>query len=223
MMHFNLNQDDPIIKKWWSKVLGDGKGDAQARLYKYLQAMTYFNNLSDQFWTQISINPTFYTVEGIVIRLTSMGDWIRASSIDAYGWADKFYYLAKSVARDEPRGADILKTLENVWPANLKGNLIHYDSNPFGKTEFVVNEGQEQVVISPPLKMYKFNPEKVWQESQDCQIVEPCSTKSVSIPKKRKLIEQATLPNSLEPIEIEDDGAVPFAMLAADSDYLLMN
>ena len=200
-------------------MIGDGKGDSQARLYRYLQALSYFNNLSDQFWVQISINPTFFTVEAIAIRLTAMGDWLRAASLDFYGWVEKFYLTAKSVVHDEPNGHTILKSLESIWPSGLKGSIIHYEDNPFAKADFVVNEGTEQVVVSPPLKMFKFNADKVWADSEPPQTThaEPEVTKVV---KKRKLENVSLIPTSLDPIDSEDeDGIIPFANIAKDSSY----
>ena len=229
MRHFNVNQSDPMWRKWWTKVVGDGKGDAGSRLNRYLQALDYFNSLSSQFWTQMSINPTFYTVEAIAIRLTAMGDWIRASGVDCYGWAEKFYLVTKSIVHDEPNGQSIFKSLELIWPAGLKGNVIHYEQNPFAKAEFVINEGVEQVVISPAPKMFKFNPEKVWNDNQSAEPEPVPSTSKVfdDTSKKRKLESKnendSFIPTSLDPIDSEDDliGDAPFAMIANDSDYLL--
>ena len=222
MTTFGIDQNDPILKKWWAKVQGDGKGDAQNRLSKYLQAIEYFNCLSNQFWSQMAINPTAFTIEGMVVKLTAMGDWIRTASFDQYSWSEKFYLLAKAIAHDEPKGSAIFKTLENAWPAQLKGNIIHYDGHPFAKVDFIVNEGQEQVCISPHLKMYKFNAEKVWAEVTDQP--EPVTPKPVPEPKKRKLLETPSLlPARLDPVDSDEDGHVPFAMIANDSDYLLAN
>lgn len=203
-------------------MVGDGKGDAQARLHRYLQAINYFNYISNQFWTQISVNPTFFTVEALAIKLTVMGDWVRAASLDHYGWAEKFYLTAKSIVHDEPIGAAILKNLESIWPAGLKGSLIHYDSQPFAKAEFVINEGTEQVVISPPLKMYRFNPDKVWAETETAE-PPPNAPEVTKLVKKRKLENTSIIPSSLDPLDSEDDdGHVPFATIGADSDYLLV-
>ena len=222
MTHFGLQQNDPIIKKWWTKVAGEGKGDSQARLHRYLQALNYFNYVSNNFWTQISVNPTFFTIEAIAVRLTALGDWIRAASFDQYGWAEKFYLTAKSIVHDEPQGAAIMKNLEHIWPAGLKGSLIHYENHPFAKAEFIINEGTEQVVVSPPLKMYRFNPDKVWSEAEPTEPAprEPEVTRMV---KKRKLENTSLIPTSLDPVDSEDDdGHVPFATIGADSNYLLV-
>ena len=203
-------------------MVGEVKGDAQARLHRYLQALNYFNYLSDQFFTQISINPTFFTVEAIAIRLTAMGDWIRAASLDHYNWAEKFYLTAKSIVNDEPSGSLIFKNLENVWPAGLKGTIIHYENQPFAKAEFIVNEGTEQVVVSPPLKMFKFNPDKVWAEAEP--ITEPIIKEKpvTKVVKKRKLENTSGIPTTLDPVDSDDeDSHVPFAMIANDSNYLL--
>ena len=222
MVHFGMSQDDPILIKWWQKVTGEGKGDAQNRLFKYIQAISYFNSVSDHFWSQMAINPTYFTTEGIVIRLTAMGDWIRTAALDHYNWADRFYMLAKSVAHDEPKGSAILKTLESAWPAQLKGNTIHYDGNPFAKVDFIVNEGQEQVCISPALKMYKFNADKVWTEASTPP--EPSTSKSEDKSKKRKLSNSPLLPESMDPLDSADeDVGPPFAMIANDSEFLLHN
>ena len=227
--HFSIQQTDPMLKRWWAKVVGDGKGDANARLNKYLQALDYFNAISTQFWTQMSINPTFYTVEAMAVRLTAMGDWIRASGMDCYGWSEKFYLVTKSLVMDEPIGQAVFKSLELIWPAGLKGNVIHYEQSPFAKAEFVVNEGVEQVVISPALKMYKFNPDKVWAETAVAE-PEPVPTTSKVFDdissKKRKLEtsnqREVFIPPVLDPLESDDDdGHVLFAMIANDSNYLL--
>ena len=213
-----------VVKKWWSKITGE-KGDAQARLHRYLQAINYFNYISDQFWSQIAINPTFFTVEAIAVRLTAMGDWVRAASLDNYNWAEKFYLTAKSIVHDEPLGRDIFKNLESIWPAGLKGSIIHYEGQPFQKAEMVVNEGTEQVVISPPLKMYKFNPGKVWAEAEPAEPAEQTTREIETVTKvvkKRKLENTAIIPTSLDPVESDDEDAIiPFAMIANDSDYLL--
>ena len=227
--HFGIQQNDPALKKWWSKVVGDGKGDAGARLNKYLQALDYFHSISLQFWTQMSINPTYYTVEAIAIRLTAMGDWLRSSGIDAYGWSDKFYLFAKAVVYDEPNGQSIFKTLELIWPAGLKGNVIHYEQNPFAKAEFVLNEGTDQVVISPPLKMFKFNPNKVWTDTTPAEPTpEPSSSKSFDVPSKNTVMEpkktrHSFIPSQLDPVDSDEEhlDRVPFAMIANDSTYLL--
>ena len=217
--HFGLRQDDPILSKWWSKVVSEGKSDSLNKLFKYLQALTYFHTIADQFWSQMALNPTFFTVEAIVIRLTAMGDWIRSASFDAYGWSDRFYLLAKSVAHDEPNGNAIFKTLENAWPAGLKSNVIHYEQNPFSKAEFVVNEGSEQVVISPPLKMFKFNPDKVWAETEPSQSQpKPKESFVTNVVKKRKVSNELNLPEALEPLDSEEeDGHIPFATIGAES------
>ena len=227
LRHFSIQQNDPMLKKWWAKVVGDGKGDANTRLNKYLQALDYFITLSNQFWTQMSINPTSYTIEAMAVRLTAMGDWIRASGIDVYGWAEKFYLVTKSLVMDEPNGQAIFKSLELIWPAGLKGNIIHYEQNPFAKADFVINEGVEQVVISPALKMYKFNPDKVWTENATADpepsppITKVLDEKSS---KKRKLEsnnqKEVFIPASLDSIDSDDeDGHAPFAMI--DSNYSL--
>ena len=224
MQTFNIAQSDPLWKKWWQKVQFDTKGDAPGRLARYLQALRYFNLISDNFWMQLSVNPTFFSIEGIVIRLTQMGDWLRAASVDSYNWADRFYLTAKSIAIDEPKGSSVFKNLETLWPAQLKGYQIHYDQAPFAKAEFVVHEGTDTVVISPNMKMYKFNPAKVWAETSDSQIQnytesvkEPQSSKtpiehseSAQFPKKRKL---NNLPIELDPVESDEDGITPFATI----------
>ena len=225
MQAFNVGQSDPLWRKWWQKVQTDQKGDAPSRLARYLQAMRYFNLVSDNFWLQMSVNPTYFSLEGIVIRLTQMGDWIRAASIDAYNWADRFYLLAKSVAVDEPKGASVFKTLEHAWPAQLKGYQIHYDQSPFAKAEFVVNEGNDTVVISPPMKMFKFNASKVWAEQTE-QSQSQGYTESVNEVQLKKTVPETdnrpssskkqklgSMPFELDPVDSDEDGIIPFATI----------
>ena len=225
MQTFGLTQKDPIWQKWWTKVKGDNKGDSSMRLAKYLQAMRFFNSISDSFWAQMSVNPTVFSLEGIVIKLTQLGDWLRAASLDAYNWSERFYLLAKAIAVDEPKGATIFKVLENAWPAQLKGYQIHYDNSPFAKVEFVQNEGNDTVVISPPLKMFKFNAAKIWADGGDEEDEKPMSstviaseetpTRRIVLQKKKKSPKLSFIPESFEPIDSDDDGLTPFATIGS--------
>ena len=77
MMMFELNQDDPIFDKWWKKIKTDQK-DPFAKLSKYLQAASYFVNVAENLWTELSINPTAMSAQKIITHLTVLGDWIRS-------------------------------------------------------------------------------------------------------------------------------------------------
>ena len=86
---------------------------------------------SDMLFFNLAINPTAWSVQKIVTYLTAAGDWIRAAKLDTYKWSDRYYRAAESVALGEKTGADIFKFVEELWPAGLKANQVHYNGRPF--------------------------------------------------------------------------------------------
>ena len=77
MVMFELNQMDPIFEKWWKKIKTDQK-DPWSKLSKYVQAASYFVNVADNLWTNLSVNPTSMSAQKIITHLTVLGDWIRS-------------------------------------------------------------------------------------------------------------------------------------------------
>ena len=74
---FELNQMDPMFEKWWKKIKTDQK-DPWSKLSKYVQAASYFVNVADNLWTNLSINPTMMSAQKIITHLTVLGDWSRS-------------------------------------------------------------------------------------------------------------------------------------------------
>ena len=79
--------------------------------------------------------------------------------------------------------------------------------------------------------MFKFNPEKVWADNVEADPLPEPSTSRTLAPtstRKRKLEQKSNnnkdiyIPTSLDAVDSEEeDGHVPFAVIANDSDYLL--
>ena len=176
MVNFEVNQNDPIFSKWWRKIQNDHK-DSFVKLCKYMQALHHFNEMSEQLWTQMAINPTAWSIQKISIYLTACGDWIRSANLDAYKWSEKYYRAAENVALSEKNGGAVFKILEDLWPAGLRGNQVHYSQNPFDKVELVTLEDVNDVIIAPPMKNFKFDPAKAWPD-EDAELSNDDTPKS---------------------------------------------
>jgi len=168
MVNFEITQNDPMLNKWWKRVQNDSK-DSYAKLCKYLQAVMHFNHVSEQLWTQMSINPTAWSIQKISIYLTACGDWLRSANLDMYKWSDRYYRTAENVAFCEKTGGNLFKIIEDLWPSSLKGNMVHYQNAPFDKVNLVVVEDANSCVIAPPPKMFKFDPNKAWPEEDQSE------------------------------------------------------
>lgn len=206
MVAFEVNQNDPIFTKWWRKIQNDHK-DSFTKLCKYMQALHHFNEMSEQLWTQMAINPTAWSIQKIIVYLTACGDWIRSANLDTYKWSEKYYRAAENLALSEKNGGSLFKILEDLWPAGLKGNQVHYNNNPFDKVNLVTLEDVNDVIIAPPMKNFKFDPAKVWPEEESEDI-----PKSEDTPKSNR--RRRHFPNIKEEDdeeeEEEDTYPVPF-------------
>ena len=169
---FEINQNDPMLMKWWRKIKNDQK-DPWQKLNKYIQAMSYILQASETFWMTMAINPTSWSAQKIITYMTVIGDWIRAANLDTYRWSDRYYRAAENIALAEKTGANIFKFIDELWPAGLKGQFVHYAGKPFDTVTLVPMEEIADCVIAPPLKNFRFNPDKVWPDDIDNAQVEP--------------------------------------------------
>ena len=87
--------------------------------------------------------------------------------MDSYKWSDRFYQAAESIALAEKTGANIYRFLEDLWPAGLRGNMVHYNNRPFESVSLISAESLADCVIAPPLKNFRFDVDKVWPEDDN--------------------------------------------------------
>ena len=149
----------------------------------------------------MAINPTVWSSQKIITYITACGDWLRSAKLDNYRWADRFYRAAESIALAEKTGANIFKFLEELWPAGLKGHLVHYNGRPFDMVNLIPAEEIGDCVIAPYLKNFKFDPAKAWPEERESESEEEPTPKRKP---KRKSYEDMSV---LE--EESDDDLLP--------------
>ena len=121
-----ITQIDPYsatIESWWNKVTTTP--NPQNKLDKYLTAMSYYNQLSLQFWSTVAYNITMESQESIVATLTRLGDFIRLSGLDC-PLTEEYFRTAEIVAKQSPKVSDIREQLKLLWPANLNISNLHY-------------------------------------------------------------------------------------------------
>ena len=148
----------------------------------------------------MAINPTAWSTQKIITYLTVCGDWIKSAKLDQYRWADRYYRAAESIALGQKTGADIYKFIDELWPAGLKANIVHYNGKPFNSVKLIPAEELGDCVIAPPLKNFKFDPAEAWPEEGDDDFSETETPKRK--PTKRKSFED--MPESDEDSEGEN-------------------
>ena len=121
-----LTQIEPYsatIESWWTKVTS--VQNPQNKLEKYLTAMSYYNQLSLEFWSKIAYNITMETQESIVATLTRLGDFLRLSGIDC-PLTEEYFTTAEGIARATPKVSEIREKLKLLWPAGMNISNLHY-------------------------------------------------------------------------------------------------
>ena len=123
-----------IFTKWWKKIKSDTRFDAWKKLSRYLQCIRYFNQASDDFWAQMSTNPTYWSLQKISVNLAIQANWLKAAGLDLKDIQLRYLEAASAVAQGEPKVSEVLKVLDGLWPANFKPVNLHYDGEPFKDT-----------------------------------------------------------------------------------------
>ena len=121
-----LTQIDPyseVIESWWKKVVT--AQNPQNKLDKYLTAMSYYNQLTLEFWSQMAYNMTMESQESIVANLTRLGDFVRLAGLEC-PLIDEYFTTADNIARSVPKVSDIREKLKLLWPAGMNISNLHY-------------------------------------------------------------------------------------------------
>ena len=129
-----------IFTKWWKKTKTDARVDTWRKLARYLQCMRYFNQLSDQFWSQMSVNPTYWSVQRIAVSLAQQANWLKGTGLDVKDVQNKYYEAASEITQAEPKVKNVMKVIESLWPAQFKPVNLHYDGEPFCDTVLFAQE-----------------------------------------------------------------------------------
>ena len=79
IMKLDLVPTSENFTKWWKKIKSDTRFDAWKKLTRYLQCIRYFNQASDDFWAQMSVNPTYWSVQKISVNLVIQANWLKAA------------------------------------------------------------------------------------------------------------------------------------------------
>ena len=108
-----------------------------------------------------------WSAQRIITYLTVCGDWLKSAKLDQYRWADRYYKAAESLANSQKTCANLFKFTDELWPAGLRANLVHYNGKPFDTVKLISAEGLGDCVIAPALKNFKFNPAEVWPEEDE--------------------------------------------------------
>ena len=140
IMKLDIPPTAEIFTKWWKKIKTDTRFDAWKKLSRYLQCLRYFNHASDQFWSQMSTNPTYWSIQKIAIELTVQANWLKATGLDLRDCQNAYYEAASEITHGEPTVKQVGKTLEKLWPANFKPINLHYDGEPFADTTLFAQE-----------------------------------------------------------------------------------
>ena len=127
--------------------------------------------------------------------------------MDQYKWSDRFYQAAQSIAVAEKTGANIFNILQELWPAGLRGNLVHYNGRPFDAVHLVSEEGLSDCVIAPALRNFRFDMEKIWPEEN----TNGSNEQSDSPKRNKKRYQQSD--NDFDQEESESDDELPKARL----------
>ena len=134
IMKLDLVPNADCFTKWWKKIKSDTRFDAWKKLARYLQCIRYFNQASDDFWAQMSTNPTYWSIQKISVNLAIQANWLKAAGLELKDIQVKYLEAASAVAQGEPKVSAVLQVLDGLWPANFKPVNLHYDGDPFGDT-----------------------------------------------------------------------------------------
>ena len=159
----------------------------------------------------MAINPSAWSIQKIVTYITAAGDWLRSAKLDHHKWADRYYRTAEMIAMAEKNGANVFKFLDELWPAGLRGNQVHYNGRPFDAVMLVPAEELADCVIAPPLKNFRFKPQEAWPE-ESAEVHEERFESPVRKPAKRMKAEVIDLGEDDEDDESDEDNIPkPFA------------
>ena len=156
----NLLPMAPVFQKWWRKVNSDTRTDAWTKLAKYLQCIRYFNATSDAFWNQMSTNPTYWSIQKIVVELAFQANWIKGAGLELQDVQAAYCDAAAKIAQSsDAQVSSIFQHLEGLWPANFQPHNLQYEGEPFRTTSlFAQDDASLCVKIARPkgLKGKKF-------------------------------------------------------------------
>ena len=105
--------------------------------------------------------------------------------MDHYRWSERYYRAAESIAIADKMGSNIFNCLDQLWPAGLKGHNVHYSNRPFDNVQLISAESLSDCVIAPPLRGFRFDPEKVWPEENTESSIEQFDTPKVNRNKRQ--------------------------------------
>ena len=148
----NIPPMSAVFAKWWKKVNSDSRTDAWRKLARYIQSLRYFNAASDQFWSQMSTNPTYWSIQKIAVDLTFQANWLKSAGLDLQDIQHQYYDAASKIAQSQDAKVEtILEALEGLWPAGFKPVQLHYEGEPFRKTHlFAQDDSSLCVKIARP-------------------------------------------------------------------------
>ena len=127
----DLTPTSEVFTKWWKKIKTDNRIDAWKKLARYLQCIRYFNLTSDEFWAQLSVNPTYWSIQKISVNLAAQANWIKASGLELKELQAKYLEVASQIVQGEPTVRNVMEILAGLWPANFRPIKLHYDGEPF--------------------------------------------------------------------------------------------
>ena len=159
----NIPPMSNVLVKWWKKVNSDNRTDAWRKLAKYLQSLRYFNAASDQFWSQMSTNITYCSLQKIAVDLTFQANWLKSAGMDLQDIQHQYYDAASKIAQSEDAKVEtVLEALEGLWPAGFKPSQLHYEGDPFRKTNLFAQDDASLCVkiarpkgLRAPLSLFK--------------------------------------------------------------------
>ena len=131
---FDIPPTSEVFTRWWKKIKTDARFDAWRKLARYLQCLRYFHVMADNFWVQMSTNPTYWSIQKIAVTLTLQANWLKASGLEMREVQTKFYEAAEKITQGEPDVRHVMEHLDGLWPANFKPINLHYDGEPFADT-----------------------------------------------------------------------------------------
>jgi len=169
---------------WWgTKVNTTWKITPKKRLANYLTALDYYNQLNNQFFGQMTFNPTGWSLEIVVATLTRLGDLLRLAGFEGCPLIEEYYKISTELARSKPVVDVIYQKVKHLWPAALNPLTLHYGKTKFGTTKLPTYEPDTYYKVTAPLKNYRFEPKEEWKtdsessEEESNQVAPPQTTK----------------------------------------------
>ena len=187
----NIPPMSAVFAKWWKKVNSDSRTDAWKKLARYLQSLRYFNAASDQFWSQMSTNPTYWSIQKIAVDLTFQANWLKSAGLELQDIQHQYYDAASKIAQSQDAKVEtIMDALEGLWPAGFKPVQLHYEGEPFRKTFLFAQDDASLCVkiarpkgLRAPHSMFKTTAVVTEDESGDfidLTPAQPSSSRAVS-------------------------------------------